>query len=178
MDDRHREREMEQGADAAFATAQADSSKRALSSQQKAHQRRMSILANAPKNDLLKAWQALAIDPGCELLRGPETGLIALRGRIGGGGAPFNFGEATATRATVRMENGAIGHSLMLGRDTGKAKLAAVIDALAGDQTTADLIEERILTPLEHAAKTRDRNNAAETQATRVNFFTMVRGED
>lgn len=149
-----------------------------LSAGQLAHQRRLSILANAPKQDLLKAWLSLDLDPGCELLRGPETGLIALRGRMGGGGAPFNFGEATATRATVRMENGAIGHAIMLGRDAGKAKLAAVIDALATDRATADLIERQILTPLEQAAKERDNQNAAETQATRVNFFTMVRGDD
>ena len=172
MEDRHRPHATEQrNGDSQGAT-------QALSAEQIAHQRRMSILANAPKQDLLKAWQALALDPGCELSRGPETGLVALRGRIGGGGAPFNFGEATATRATVRMENGAIGHAIMLGRDAGKTKLAAVIDAMAGDNATADLIESRILAPLERAAAERDRQQAAETQATRVNFFTMVRGDD
>ena len=148
-----------------------------LTADKRAHQRRMSILAKAPRQALVKAWQTLDMDPGCELLRGPETGLLALRGRIGGGGAPFNFGEATITRATIRMDNGAIGHAIMLGRDVAKAKLAAVIDALATDAATADLIEEKILSPLEQKAKEEDAQKAAETQATRVNFFTMVRGE-
>ena len=37
-------------------------------------------------------------------LRGPETGLVMVRGRAGGGGAPFNLGEMTVTRCTVRAE--------------------------------------------------------------------------
>ena len=143
-----------------------------------ARQERMSILAHASREELLAHWHTLDIDPRCELLRGPETGLIALRGRVGGGGAPFNFGEATVTRATVRIENGAIGHAIMLGRDTAKAKLAAVIDALATDETYAEPIKQKILTPLMQLAAERDEKNAAETQATRVNFFTMVRGDD
>ncbi|WP_319529401.1 phosphonate C-P lyase system protein PhnG [uncultured Cohaesibacter sp.] len=149
-----------------------------MSTEDRARQRRMSILANAGTKELLDRWLSLGIDPAAELLRGPETGLIALRGRIGGGGAPFNFGEATVTRATVRMENGAIGHAIMLGRDAGKVKLAAVIDALATDDIMAGEIEDKILTPLAAAAADRDREQDAKTQATRVNFFTMVRGDD
>ena len=64
-------------------------------------------------------------------MRGPETGLVTLRGRIGGGGAPFNFGEATVTRATVRLPGGAIGHAYALGRDKAKARLCAIADALS-----------------------------------------------
>ncbi|WP_319410556.1 phosphonate C-P lyase system protein PhnG [uncultured Cohaesibacter sp.] len=150
----------------------------ALSPQQQARQHRMSVLANAPKAELIRLWNDLDLDPGCELLRGPETGLVALRGRIGGGGAPFNFGEATITRATVRMENGVIGHALMLGRDHGKAKLAAVIDALASDPAMSERIEASIIAPLHQLAEREARKQGAETQATRVNFFTMVRGDD
>ena len=149
-----------------------------LSCADRARQTRMSIMANASASDLLSHWQDLAIDPGCELLRGPETGLIALRGRIGGAGGPFNFGETTVTRATVRMENGAIGHAILLGRDHGKAQLAAVIDALATDAAMAPVIEEKILSPLKAIAAQKDRTLAEQTQATRVNFFTMVRGEN
>nr|WP_096176446.1 phosphonate C-P lyase system protein PhnG [Cohaesibacter sp. ES.047] len=149
-----------------------------LTSEDEARQRRMSILGNASARDLVNHWQCLDIDPEVELLRGPETGLIALRGRIGGGGAPFNFGEATVTRATVRMACGAIGHAVMLGRDAGKVKLAAVIDALATDDAMSGKIEDNILTPLAMIAAKRDRDQAAKAQATRVNFFTMVRGDD
>ena len=141
-------------------------------------QRRMSLLAHADMKHLVSLWQQMDLDPRCEMLRGPETGLIALRGRIGGGGAPFNFGEATVTRATVRLESGAVGHSIMLGRNQSKAKLAAVIDALAEDAELCKKIETLILTPLAHEASQSDLKQAAEIQATKVNFFTMVRGED
>jgi phosphonate C-P lyase system protein PhnG len=93
-------------------------------------------------------WARLGIDPACEMVRGPETGLVALRGRIGGGGAPFNFGEATVTRATVRLENGAVGHSVALGRDRRKAKLIAILDALAQDPEMETKIDAEIVRPL------------------------------
>ena len=140
--------------------------------------RRMGILALADTGELKRLWQRLGLDPAHEALRGPETGLVTLRGRTGGGGAPFNVGEASVTRATVRLEDGSIGHSIMLGRDKVKARLAAVIDALAVHPDHADRIEAEVLAPLEAAQAEADRQLREETAATRVEFFTMVRGED
>jgi alpha-D-ribose 1-methylphosphonate 5-triphosphate synthase subunit PhnG len=108
-------------------------------------QERLSALASASGAKLLELWARLGIDPACEMVRGPETGLVALRGRIGGGGAPFNFGEATVTRATVRLENGAVGHSVALGRDRRKAKLIAILDALAQDPEMETKIDAEIV---------------------------------
>ena len=139
---------------------------------------RMAVLAQADGHELQRLWADTGLDPECEIVRGPETGLVVLRGRIGGGGAPFNFGEATVTRATVRMGNGAVGHSIMLGRDRAKAKLAAVIDALGQDEAGAALVDEAIIGPLRQAQSERDNRRQAETAATKVDFFTMVRGED
>jgi alpha-D-ribose 1-methylphosphonate 5-triphosphate synthase subunit PhnG len=139
---------------------------------------RLSALALADGKDLLTLWNGLGIDPACEMVRGPETGLIALRGRIGGGGSPFNFGEATATRATVRLDNGAVGHAVTLGRDRLKAKLIAILDALAQDNEMASKIDQEIVAPLTAALAERDAKRKAETAATKVDFFTMVRGED
>ena len=53
-----------------------------------------------------------------------------VRGRIGGDGAPFNVGEATVTRAAVRLASGEIGFGYVLGRDHEKARLIALCDAL------------------------------------------------
>lgn len=89
---------------------------------------RMSTLANARWPDVAHYWSSLGLDPSFEMVRGPEIGLIALRGRIGGGGSSFNFGEATATRATVKLEDGSVGHAVVLGRDKAKARVAAVVD--------------------------------------------------
>ena len=111
-------------------------------------------------------------------MRGPETGLVMLRGRIGGGGAPFNFGEATVTRATVRLPGGAIGHAYALGRD--KREGAACGDrrrAVAGPRRR-DVVEARSLGAAARGQRAADARRRAETAATKVDFFTMVRGED
>ena len=56
----------------------------------------------APSADEL--GERLGTLPDYRVLRGPEAGLVMVRGRTGGGGAPFNLGEMTATRCTVRTE--------------------------------------------------------------------------
>ncbi len=111
-------------------------------------------------------------------MRGPETGLVTVRGRIGGGGAPFNVGEATVTRATVRLPSGEVGHAYALGRDREKARLSAIADALWQDPKRRGLVESRLLAPLRAMLADADRRRREETAATKVDFFTMVRGED
>ncbi|MEN0001780.1 MAG: phosphonate C-P lyase system protein PhnG [Pseudomonadota bacterium] len=138
----------------------------------------MGTLAQAEWKDIAKAWSALGLDPSFEIVRGPEIGTIALRGRIGGGGSPFNFGEATATRATIKLDNGAVGHAVIMGRDKAKAKVAAVIDALAQDPAHATVIDEKLIAPLAALKAKADHARASETAATKVDFFTMVRGDD
>jgi alpha-D-ribose 1-methylphosphonate 5-triphosphate synthase subunit PhnG len=138
----------------------------------------MAALAAAPTDDLLAVWQAAAISVEVKPLRGPETGLVTLRGRMGGGGAPFNFGEATVTRATVRLATGEVGHAYALGRDREKARISATIDALWQRADMRAAVEDRIIAPLAAKAVQADVQRRAETAATRVDFFTMVRGED
>ncbi|RYE87423.1 MAG: phosphonate C-P lyase system protein PhnG [Hyphomicrobiales bacterium] len=133
-------------------------------------------LSGAPPATLARLWQGLGITPEYRLVRGPETGLVMIRGRAGGGGNPFNLGEATVTRATVRLATGEIGHSYALGRDGEKAVRAALLDALW--QREPERIEAEVLEPLRAAAAEADGQRRAETAATRVNFFTMVRGDD
>lgn len=139
---------------------------------------RMAVLANAPAQAVKDAWAAFDAPTAYTCVRGPESGLIALRGRIGGDGPPFHFGEAMITRATVRLEDGTIGHASMLGRDHEKVELAALIDAMAEDEMRAGEIDEAIIQPLQSANADAEAEAAARTRATRVDFFTMVRGED
>jgi alpha-D-ribose 1-methylphosphonate 5-triphosphate synthase subunit PhnG len=139
-------------------------------------QEALGVLASAEMKDLNGAWETWENRPDVQMIRGPETGLIMLRGRTGGGGAPFNMGEATVSRASVRIATGEVGHGYCLGRDEEKAKLIAVIDALF--QREPDNIEFAILRPLRDIAQARDKQRQDETAATKVEFFTMVRGED
>lgn len=115
--------------------------------------------------------------PSHEVLRAPEIGTMMVQGRIGGTGAPFNLGEMTVTRASLRLMTGEVGHACVQGRDKGHALRAAMIDALMQSDKAA-AIEAEILTPLRQEAADLKARRAANAAATRVEFFTMVRGED
>ncbi|ABC88992.1 C-P (carbon-phosphorus) lyase component protein [Rhizobium etli CFN 42] len=136
------------------------------------------LLARAERSELQAVWDALPQKPVAYPVRGPETGLVMVRGRIGGGGAPFNLGEVTVTRATVRLESGSIGHAQALGTDREKARLAAIFDALWQEETTREFIEQALLSPIAARIAAADHRKADETAATRVDFFTMVRGDN
>lgn len=138
----------------------------------------MATIAQASGDDIARLWNEAGLTSEAELLRGPETGLVTVRGRIGGGGAPFNVGETTVTRATVRLPTGQVGHSYMLGRDRKKAKLAAIADALWQDPAQRQTVETALVAPLRAAQGEAREKRRAETAATKVDFFTMVRGED
>jgi alpha-D-ribose 1-methylphosphonate 5-triphosphate synthase subunit PhnG len=138
----------------------------------------MSVLARCPTMRLESLWLSLGLEPEHTRLRGPETGMVMLRGRVGGTGEAFNVGEATVTRATVKLGTGEVGHAMALGRDHAKAKLAALIDALCQDVDMASRIDAEIIQPIERELAEADDKRSRETAATRVDFFTLVRGED
>ncbi|RIA55615.1 phosphonate C-P lyase system protein PhnG [Dichotomicrobium thermohalophilum] len=142
-----------------------------------ARQALMRICAQASEAELEQALDALAPLPEAEDIRAPEQGLVMLRGRIGGDGAPFNLGEATVTRATVRVAE-TLGHAYLLGRCEKKARLAAIVDALGQDAQWRARLEDALVTPVTTRRIAEQQAQAAETAKTRVNFFTLVRGED
>lgn len=150
-----------------------------LTPEQAARKARLSVLARAPEARLRDLWQAFlggSEVPAHDILRGPEIGAVMVRGRAGGTGAPFNLGEMSVTRASVRLSSGAVGHGHVQGRSREAALTVALIDALAEDGR-ADEIEDAILSPLRAAAEDRTTARAAKAAATKVEFFTMVRGE-
>ena len=136
----------------------------------------LDVLAAAPSRALAELWDRWADKPAYTKLRGPEVGLVMVRGRAGGGGAPFNLGEATVSRASVRIVTGEVGHGYNLGRDTAKAEVIAIIDALW--QREPERVEVEIIAPLQALATAADEKRRAETAATKVDFFTMVRGDN
>jgi alpha-D-ribose 1-methylphosphonate 5-triphosphate synthase subunit PhnG len=136
----------------------------------------MTVLAHSETSEIARHLAAIALPP-LEDLRQPESGLVMVRGRIGGDGAPFNLGEATVSRAAVRLASGEVGFGYTLGRDQGKARMIAVCDALVQTSDHADAVEAQVLTPLRARMMSERSRRAAETAATRVDFYTMVRGE-
>ena len=101
-----------------------------------------------------------------------------VRGRAGGTGAPFNLGELAVTRCTVELADGRVGHAYVAGRHRRHAEVAAVLDALLQDPGEGAALEDRIVGPLLAAREARHRAVRARAAATRVEFFTMVRGEE
>jgi alpha-D-ribose 1-methylphosphonate 5-triphosphate synthase subunit PhnG len=136
----------------------------------------MAVLVHAQTAEIAERLGALAL-PAHRPLREPESGLVMVRGRIGGDGAPFNVGEATVSRAAVRLDGGAIGVGYTLGRDQRKAELIALCDALIQSADHADMIEAQLIEPLRSKMQSARERKAAETAATRVDFYTLVRGE-
>jgi alpha-D-ribose 1-methylphosphonate 5-triphosphate synthase subunit PhnG len=134
----------------------------------------MGLLARARPEGLAAALPEL---PPHDVLRGPEIGSVMVRGRIGATGAPFNLGEMTVTRCTVRLATGEVGHAHVQGRDKAHATRAAVVDALM-QTAEAGQIERSVLQPLGLDEQARRRARAAKAAATKVEFFTLVRGED
>lgn len=141
-------------------------------------QRLMKLCAHATAAELDAAMTALGGNPAHELLRAPEVGLVMLRGRIGGDGAPFNAGEASVTRAVVRLASGEMGFAYLLGRAPEKARIAALVDAIAQSPAMAARVEETLLKIVASRVERERAGRRAETAATRVQFFTLVRGED
>ena len=136
----------------------------------------MAVLAHATAAEIAGQLAALSL-PAYENLREAENGLVMLRGRIGGDGAPFNLGEATVSRAAVRLASGEVGFGYTLGRDREKARMIALCDALVQSDAFAAEIETKVIAPLRAALLASRHRRATAAAATRVDFYTMVRGE-
>lgn len=134
----------------------------------------MSTLAKAVPARLAALFPDL---PSHHVLRQPEIGAVMVRGRIGATGAAFNLGEMTVTRASVRLETGEVGHAWVQGRDKDHAMRAAAVDALMHTDHAQGLAE-RVLQPLDAERAASRATLAAKAAGTKVDFFTMIRGED
>lgn len=133
----------------------------------------MAALARADETALRAVLADAPPLPTHARLRGPETGMVMVRGRIGGDGAPFNLGEMTVSRCTVEA-GGLVGHAVVAGRDTAHAELAARVDAALQDAALAPALWRAVVRPLEaRQAERRDRPSR-QAAATRVEFETLA----
>ena len=103
-------------------------------------------------------------------------------GRVGGSGQPFNFGEMTMTRAAVQLlgRAGDVSHTgfgHVAGRSARRAELVALFDALLQDPARHDAVAGTVVAPLAASQAAAKATQAAKIMASKVDFFTMVRGE-
>jgi alpha-D-ribose 1-methylphosphonate 5-triphosphate synthase subunit PhnG len=176
----------------------------------------LALLARATRAELdtgLAAAFGQTARPAFDWLRAPETGLAMVRARTGGTGDPFNAGEATVTRAVLRLKPDAskasnmasdrhagtsgseadkgdkgdnaeaaspaapVGISYQLGRDKRRAELAALADALLQTPERRESLRAHLLVPVARRLEAQRQERHADAASTRVEFFTMVRGE-
>src|SRR5216683_4689828 len=72
---------------------------------------------------------------------------------------------------------GEVGFGYTLGRDRQKARMIALCDALIQSNEFAEAVEAEVIAPLRAQMISERDRRAAETAATRVDFYTLVRGE-
>lgn len=166
----------------------------------------LAVLAKIPRDELERALDRVldgAPAPAFDWLRAPEIGLAMVRGRIGGTGDPFNLGEASVTRAALRLRgdrtngttgttgadgmngaNGAnrphgatVGIAYVLGRDKRRAELVALADALLQTPERHERLRAALIEPFRARLAQARAARSGEIATTRVEFFTMVRGE-
>lgn len=137
----------------------------------------MAVLALSSPGEVEKALEKIAPPPVFSRLRGPEFGLVMIQGRAGGTGRTFNLGEMTVTRCTVQTEGGYTGSAYVAGRSAGHAEAAALLDALLQDPQRRDFVMGEIVVPLEKGLRGKREQEAEKADSTRVEFFTLVRGD-
>lgn len=137
----------------------------------------MGLLAKAPEGRVAALLDAEISRPAFTWLRAPQIGSTMVRARAGATGAAFNLGEMTITRCALTLDTGEVGHSYIQGRSKADAEVAALVDALM-QTAMASRLREMVLGPLQAEMVDAKVARAAKAAATKVDFFTMTRGED
>jgi alpha-D-ribose 1-methylphosphonate 5-triphosphate synthase subunit PhnG len=137
----------------------------------------MAVLARAECAELEAALNSVEALPVYKIVKAPETGTVMVEGRAGGAGRRFNVGEATVSRAVVRLPDGTLGFSYALGQDRRKALVAAVLDALLQHEVhRSGVLGQKVIALGETQASQRE-HASRKAAATKVEFFTLVRGD-
>ena len=136
----------------------------------------LSLLATANAEQLNGLFDASKYTNQINVLRHPEIGTVMARGRMGGTGDSFNFGEITVTRCSIELHD-VQGHGYVQGRDKDQSLSTAILDALLQTDAASELLE-KVIKPIQEAKTTCEHSIKEKSEATRVDFFTRVRGED
>ena len=134
----------------------------------------LQVLVRVPASDLIEASAAFSFD--IVVLKAPEVGLMMTNGRIHSTGQPFHLGEVSLTRCVLKDDLGHLGYGHILGRNKAQSRAIAIFDlALQRSDSTDQALE--LLTAWSAEIEEIDAMEAERVEDTRVDFFTMVRGE-
>ena len=137
----------------------------------------LSYLATADENYLISLWDNLNMKIEYNWLREPEIGSVMVQGKVGATGDNFNVGEVTITRCSLNLDKKIQGHGYVQGRNKYKSKIAALCDALMQTEKKK-IIKRNIIDKLIKYKNNKRNEILSKTEATKVDFFTLVRGED
>lgn len=140
-------------------------------------QKLLSTLAKSSLDDIERLWDSSLDQHQFEFLRRPEAGMVMAVGRAGGSGEPFNLGEVSVTRCALRLPSGETGIGYVSGRDFRHAKTIALIDALAQQPEQQAAYTRALVEPLQRILAQKSATGQQQANRTRVEFFTLVRGE-
>ena len=135
----------------------------------------MAVLARATRDELQQLTSDFEL-PLVDVVKPAECGSRMIEARAGGGGRRFNAGEATVTRCVVR-DGDRLGFAYSLGRDKEKVRLAAILDAMLQSASSHQMVREAVVAPLAKSQHERRARASLQAAATKVDFFTMVRGD-
>lgn len=135
----------------------------------------MAILARANRDELEALTRGFELSR-VDVVKPPECGSVMIEARAGGSGRRFNAGEATVTRCIVR-DGDRLGYAYSLGRDKEKARIAAILDAMLQSSLSHKIVMEAVIVPLANAQHEQRARASLQAAATKVDFFTMVRGD-
>ena len=147
-----------------------------MSTAQPTRQQHLELLTLASPMSLSQGLEGYRQKLKYEFIRPVETGLVMVRGRQGNTGDLFNIGEILITRCALKHEN-YIGQAWVAGQNGDKAVLVALGDALAQNQQYCKELEP-FFQQLKRERTLQTNKETAEIMSTKVNFITMVRGED
>ena len=83
----------------------------------------------------------------------------------------------SVTRAVVQLDNGGYGYSYIAGRDKAHAELCALADALLQQPEHGERLQQQLIAPLAALQHEQRQLRARAIAASRVDFFTLVRGD-
>jgi alpha-D-ribose 1-methylphosphonate 5-triphosphate synthase subunit PhnG len=134
----------------------------------------ISLLGSADPRFLEDQKKNLNLDLAPDYMVPPETGMVMMQARQDGAGNRFNLGEVTVSRCILKV-NDVMGYAMVMGPDLHHAELAAFFDALF-QMPDLDL-RNALVSELRRMKNKRHAQDAAEVQTSKVEFFTMKRGE-
>lgn len=146
-------------------------------STQKERKEWIGLLGSADPKDLEAAKKEYAQGVKITHVVTPETGMIMVQAKADGSNGRFNLGEVTVSRCVLEVKKTYMGTAWVMGSDLRHAELAALFDALLQDPATHDPLANTLIKKLKIKQTAKNERMAQDAADTRVEFFTLKRGE-